>query len=100
MKTTSSCLLSLLIALVSTTSFAQQQSVRLELIPPSPVTNKVVLDIRGAVENDSNADQQYSLSLYLDQESPSALLHSKKVKVRETRATRRRQQRKHRAGKK
>jgi len=76
------CSLSLFIALVSTTAFAQQHSVRLELIPPSPVTNKVVLDIRGAVENDSNADQQYSLSLYLDQESPSALLHTEKVKVR------------------
>jgi len=76
------CSLSLLIALVSTTAFAQKQSARLELIPPSPVTNKVVLDIRGAVENDGNADQQYSLSLYLDQESPSALLHTEKVKVR------------------
>jgi len=64
------------------TAFAQQQSARLELIPPSPVTNKVVLDIRGAVENDGNADQQYSLSLYLDRESPSALLHTEKMKVR------------------
>ena len=81
-KATRCCVIFLLTAFVSTTTFAKQQTARLELIPPSPVTDKVVLDIRGAVENDSNADQQYSVSLYLDQESPSALLHKENVKVR------------------
>lgn len=75
-------MISLLAALVSTTALTQKQTARLELIPPSPVTNKVVLDIRGAVENDSSVDQQYSLSLYLDRESSSALLAEEKVRVR------------------
>src|SRR5262249_47267030 len=75
------CLISLLVALFSIFVSAQRQTARLELIPPSPVTNKVMLDIRGAVENNSNSDQSYSLSLYLDQESPSALLRKENVKI-------------------
>jgi Domain of unknown function (DUF4434) len=62
-------------------TFGQQRTVRLELIPPSPVTDKIVLDIRGAVENDGEFDRQYTLSLYLDRESKSALLHSRVVKI-------------------
>ena len=75
-------LISLPVVVLSTFAFAQPQIARLELIPPSPVTNKVMVDIRGAVENDGNRDQQYSVSVYLDQESPSALLHTEKMNVR------------------
>ena len=71
----------LLVALVSTFAWAQRQAARLELIPPSPVTNKIVLDIRGAIENNSDADRDYSLSLYLDREAPSSLLQKQKVRV-------------------
>ena len=42
-------LISLLVAVVPTFVWAQQETTRLELIPPSPVTNKIVLDIRGAL---------------------------------------------------
>src|SRR5438552_12329817 len=59
----------------------QQPAARLELIPPSPVTDKIVLDIRGAVENNGDSDQQYKLSLYLDRESGATLLHSEVVKI-------------------
>lgn len=82
MKAIRCCVIYLLAALVSTTALTQNQTARLELIPPSPVTNKVILDIRGAVENDSSVDQQYSLSLYLDRESSSARLATEKVMVR------------------
>lgn len=82
MKAIRCCVISLLAALVSTTALTQNQTARLELIPPSPVTNKVILDIRGAVENDSSVDQQYSLSLYLDRESSSARLATEKVMAR------------------
>ena len=71
-----SCLIYLLVGLASASAFAERKTTRLELIPPSPVTDKVILDIRGAVENDSSAARQYSISLYLDRESPSALLHT------------------------
>jgi len=71
-----SCLIYLLVGLASASAFAERKTTRLELIPPSPVTDKVILDIRGAVENDGSAARQYSISLYLDRESPSALLHT------------------------
>jgi hypothetical protein len=62
-------------------AFGQQRGARLELIPPSPVTNKIVLDIRGAVENDGESDRLYTLSLYLDRESKTALLQSRVVRI-------------------
>jgi len=62
-------------------ALGQQRSVRLELIPPSPVTDKIILDIRGAAENNSDSDQNYTLTLYLDQESRSTLLHNETVKI-------------------
>ena len=71
----------LLATIISTFASAQHQTARLELIPPSPVTNKVILDIRGAVENNGNSDREYSISLYLDQERPSALLNRENVKL-------------------
>jgi hypothetical protein len=80
-KATHRWFISLLPALVSTWVWAQPQTVRLELIPPSPVSNKVMLDIRGAVENNGDSDRDYSLALYLDQEMPAALLHKENVKV-------------------
>src|SRR5579864_416314 len=81
-KATRWCLISLLVVPLSVSAFTQEQVARLELIPPSPVTNKVILDVRGAVENNGDADRQYSVSLYLDRESPSALLQNEKVKIR------------------
>jgi hypothetical protein len=62
-------------------AFGEQPSARLELIPPSPVTDKIVVDIRGAVENNSDSDRQYTLSLYLDHESKTALLQTRVVKI-------------------
>jgi hypothetical protein len=54
----------------------QQPVARLALIPPSPVTDKIMLDIRGAVENPGNRSRRFMLALYLDRESPSALVSS------------------------
>ena len=47
----------------------QQPVARIALIPPSPVTDKITLDIRGAVENTSNRSRQFTLALYLDGDS-------------------------------
>lgn len=76
------CWLALVIVLVPTSGWAQQQVARLGLIPPSPVTTHVMLDIRGAIENNGDADRLYSVSLYLDRESAATLLHTENVKIR------------------
>ena len=80
MKRNRGWLTALLIALFLASASAQHQTVRLELIPPSPVTDKVILDIRGAVENDGDSERQYAISLYLDRETPAALLHTENKK--------------------
>src|SRR5437899_12963274 len=59
----------------------QLTSASLALNPHSPVTDKIFLYIRGAVENNGGSDQQYKLSLYLDRESGTTLLHSEVVKI-------------------
>lgn len=35
---------------------------RLQLVPPSPVTNEVTLDVRGAVQNQSEVARDYTIS--------------------------------------
>ena len=71
----------LLLGMAAAQAVAQQPVARLELIPPSPVTNKIVLDIRGALENNTDSERQYAISLYLDRESPDTLLDAENVKV-------------------
>ena len=71
----------LFVTLIAANALSQSQTVRLELIPPSPVTDKVILDIRGAVENTHNSEEQFNISLYLDRESPSTLLHTESKKI-------------------
>lgn len=63
------------------TASAQMPSPRLALIPPSPVTDKITIDIRGAVENPSNRNQTITLALYFDQESPSTLVRKESQRV-------------------
>jgi hypothetical protein len=81
MNKTSRWLSFLLVVFSTVSALAQRPVTRLEFIPPSPVTNKIVLDIRGAAENNSNSERQYVLSLYLDRESPSTLLHTENVRI-------------------
>lgn len=64
-----------------TLASGQQPLARLALIPPSPVTDKITLDIRGAVENLSNSSRTFLLALYLDQETPSALVRTKRLQI-------------------
>ncbi len=54
---------------------------RLELVPPSPVTDKIVLDIRGAVENNSCRNLQYKISLYLDRETPAMRVYFDTLRI-------------------
>lgn len=47
----------------------------LTLIPPSPITRQVLLDIRGAVWNESDRNEKYEVSVYLDNVNEASLIH-------------------------
>ncbi len=49
--------------------------ISLTLIPPSPVTDRIELDIRGSVRNDIDAARTFEVVLYLDEEKPQQRLH-------------------------
>lgn len=69
------------IAMLWSCASAQMAAPRLALIPPSPVTDRITIDIRGAVENLSDRRQIITLALYLDQESPSTLVRMQSQQV-------------------
>jgi hypothetical protein len=56
-------------------------SMSLTLIPPSPVADQIVLDIRAAVRNDENAAKTYDVSFYLDTEDESHRLHKDRIEI-------------------
>jgi len=47
----------------------------LTLIPPSLVTDRIELDIRGSVRNDVDAARTFEVVLYVDEEKPEQRLH-------------------------
>ena len=53
----------------------------LTLIPPSPVTDQIQLDVRGAVWNETNTVRKYSLAVYLDKEESANQLHQETLEV-------------------
>ena len=56
--------------------------ISLTLIPPSPITDQVALDVRGAVRNQGASAKDYQVRLYLDRERPEHLLHEQRLAVR------------------
>ena len=60
---------------------APEEHVSLTLIPPSPVTDRIVLDMRAAVWNDGNTTNQFAVAFYLDAEAPEKRLHQATVEV-------------------
>jgi hypothetical protein len=54
----------------------------LTLVPPSPITNKVKLDIRGAVWNNSSKPVDYKISLYIDKIQKDNCVYKKDITVR------------------
>src|SRR5579864_2376026 len=71
----------LIFAFAISAASAQPSPVRLELIPPSPISDKVEIDIRGAIQNDSAHQQQFTANLYLDQETPSDRISADQLTV-------------------
>jgi Domain of unknown function (DUF4434) len=69
--------------LISTVNKPDEQTkASLTLVPPSPVTNKVKLDIRGAIWNKSQHPVDYNVSLYIDKVNNSSCIYRKDLKVR------------------
>jgi hypothetical protein len=62
-------------------AFGQQPIVRLALVPPSPVTDKIMIDIRGAVENTGDRSRWFTLALFLDRESSSARVRAQRLQI-------------------
>ena len=58
-----------------------QKSSSLTLIPPSPVSEKITISVRGAVQNQSDHRQTVETTVYLDYESDSTLLFQETVLV-------------------
>jgi hypothetical protein len=58
-----------------------ERSVALSLIPPSPVTNQISLEIRGAVWNQGEKGARFDLRFYLDREEDETLIHSESAEV-------------------
>lgn len=56
-------------------------AISLTLIPPSPVTDQVALDVRAAVWNHGKEARTFAVAFYLDEEKPGAVLHRATVEV-------------------
>jgi hypothetical protein len=53
----------------------------LTLIPPSPVTDQITLDVRAAVWNDADTAQRLAVAVYLDEEQPRNRLHQETLEA-------------------
>lgn len=53
----------------------------LTVVPPSPVTDKIDLDIRGAIHNETDAAKTYQAALFLDRETPGSRIHHEEITV-------------------
>jgi len=63
------------------TNKADFPQLALTLIPPSPVTDQITLDIRGAVRNLGAQSRSFTVAVYLDEEKPTARLHEEQLVV-------------------
>ena len=59
----------------------KKQLVSLTLIPPSPITDQINLDIRAGIWNHGNIPKTFSVYFYLDQEKDGNTLYQKKITV-------------------
>ena len=71
----------LLFSLFSLVSLQAENKVSLTLIPPGKITNKVDLDIRGGIVNESASQQTYQVALYWNKENKDALLYETVVTI-------------------
>ncbi len=70
--------------LISLTCIAGQNSppnISLTLIPPSPVTDQIELDIRGAVRNDTLVDETFAIRVQLDTAGVLTELYTSELEI-------------------
>jgi hypothetical protein len=53
----------------------------LTLVPPSPITNKIKLDIRGAIWNNSSKTITYKVNMYVDNIENSSCFYMKDIRL-------------------
>jgi len=76
-------------ALSGAAAFAQRKpksEINLTLIPPSPVTDEITMDIRGALWNRTDRAKKYRVGIYLDAENPGKRLYQETLEVPATSA--------------
>ena len=81
-----SLVLILLLTLMHQICYAQgnqypKPEISLTLIPPSPVTDQITLDVRGGVWNNTKVSKKIKVAIYLDKEEKANLLHRQTVTV-------------------
>jgi len=74
-------LILLLIPFKTLFGYNNPQPHSLTLIPPSPVSDKISISIRGSVRNQTDQLRTYDISIYLDNEDVSSLLYNEKISV-------------------
>ena len=78
----SSCLICCSFYLLGNDTIIKQQiKASLTLVPTSPITNKVKLDIRGAVWNNSPHSATYKILVYIDNVEESSCLFNKVIQL-------------------
>lgn len=58
-----------------------QPGISLTLIPPSPVTDQITVDVRAGVWNHTSKAKKLSVSFYLDQESAQNVLYKQQITI-------------------
>jgi hypothetical protein len=59
----------------------KQTRISLTLVPPSPVTNKVKIDVRAAIWNYTKNAESYKVNLYIDNQSKNNLVFTKDIRL-------------------
>lgn len=57
------------------------ENVSLTLIPPSPITNSVDLDVRAGIWNHRNVKQNFEVSFYINKKEEKFIVYKRKVEI-------------------
>ena len=69
------------IMIVASTVYGGDNRVGLTLIPPGTITNKVDLDIRAGIVNQGTEQQDFKISIYLNNVEQQSLLHYSTLRI-------------------
>ena len=64
----------------------EKPELSLTLLPPSPVTDQVDLDIRAGIHNNNKLSKTYQVSFYLDEEKKENSLYDRKINLEQNSA--------------